>query len=221
MSHCRAEPENRPVSLAPPDEDLMSAYARGHLASFETLYARHRAGLYRFVRRLLGPAAGTQADEVYQDTWLRVIQSRERWAPQGASFRTWLYTLAHHRAVDCLRRSGRECPLDDGGDGEAPPWEPADAPWAEWPAADGAQEDRLFWRAAGRRLLDCLEHLPAAQKTAFLLHHEDGMALDELAALLGLGFETAKSRLRYAMTKLRRCMGAYLAPGAAPESGAP
>ena len=46
----------------------------------------------------------------------------------------------------------------------------------------------------------------------FLLHHEDGLTLDELARSLELGFETAKSRLRYAMTKLRACMGAYLAP---------
>ena len=49
-----------------------------------------------------------------------------------------------------------------------------------------------------------------AQKTAFLLHHEDGISLDELARALDIGFETAKSRLRYALAKLRTCMGAYL-----------
>ena len=48
------------------------------------------------------------------------------------------------------------------------------------------------------------------QKTVFLLHHDDGVPVEELARALGLGFETAKSRLRYAMTKLRTCMGAYL-----------
>ena len=49
--------------------------------------------------RLLGAALAAQTDEVFQDTWLRVVQSRERWAPQGATFRTWLYTLAHHRVI--------------------------------------------------------------------------------------------------------------------------
>jgi RNA polymerase sigma-70 factor (ECF subfamily) len=52
--------------------------------------------------------------------------------------------------------------------------------------------------------------LPSAQKTTFLPHHEDGIALDELARELEIGMETAKSRLRYAMSKLRTCMGAYL-----------
>jgi RNA polymerase sigma-70 factor (ECF subfamily) len=68
----------------------------------------------------------------------------------------------------------------------------------------------VFWRRAGAKLLECLEELPLAQKTAFLLHHEDGITLDEIARALGVGFETAKSRLRYALVKLRTCMGAYL-----------
>ena len=63
-----------------------------------------------------GATAATQADEVFQDTWLRVVHAKERYVPQGASFRTWLFTLAHHRAIDVLRRSGREVALpgDDG-----------------------------------------------------------------------------------------------------------
>ena len=140
----------------PSDDLLMRAYAAGDAAAFERLYARHQAALYRFVHRLLGRDAATQADEVFQDTWLRAIQARHGWQPQGASFRTWLFTLAHHRAVDCL------------------------------------------------------EGLPVAQKTAFLLVHEDGLSMEELARALDVGFETAKTRLRYAMSKLRTCMGAYL-----------
>ena len=92
----------------PDDDQLMRRFAAGDARAFERLYLRHEAGLHRFVRRLLGPLAATQADEVFQDTWERVMAARERWQPQGASFRTWLFTLAHHRAVDCLRRSGRE-----------------------------------------------------------------------------------------------------------------
>jgi RNA polymerase sigma-70 factor (ECF subfamily) len=193
----------------PTDDDLMRAFAAGDARAFDALYARHQAALYRFVRRLMGTAAATQADEVFQDTWLRLIQARTRWQPQGAAFRTWLFTLAHHRAIDCLRRGGREVsttPDDDDGE----PWEPAGDAWSGWPAPEA--EDRAFWRAAGQRLLDCLEALPLAQKTAFLLHHEDGLGVAELAAALEVGFETAKTRLRYAMSKLRTCMGAYL-PG--------
>lgn len=189
----------------------MRAFAAGDGAAFEQLYARHQAALYRFVRRLLGSAAGTQADEVFQDTWMRAIQARHSWSPQGATWRTWLFTLAHHRAVDCLRKLGREISIDrDETESEVQPWEPAAAAWSNWPAASADAQDQVFWRAAGQRLLDCLDGLPLAQKTVFLLHHEDGLAVDELARALEVGFETAKTRLRYAMSKLRTCMGAYL-----------
>ncbi len=204
----------------PDDDALMRAFAQGDARAFERLYERHQAALYRFVRRVLGREAATQADEVFQDTWLRVVGARERWSPQGAVFRTWLFTLAHHRAIDLLRKSGREVALDgDAGDGdERAPWQPAvDLPaWQAWPAASAAVEDQAFWRAAGQRLLGCLDALPAVQRSAFLLHHEDGLALDELARALEVGFETAKSRLRYAMSKLRTCMGAYLPQGQQP-----
>ncbi len=192
----------------PTDDELMRAFAGGDAAAFESLYARHQAALYRFVRRLLGSSAATQADEVFQDTWLRAIQARHSWQPQGAAWRTWLFTLAHHRAVDCLRKTGREISMES--DQDLAPWEPDAQPWAGWPAAQSSAEDLAFWRAAGQRLLDCLDGLPLAQKTVFLLHHEDGLSVDELARALELGFETAKTRLRYAMSKLRSCMGAYL-----------
>jgi RNA polymerase sigma-70 factor (ECF subfamily) len=199
----------------PTDDALMAAYAVGDAGAFERLYARHQAGLYRFVRRLGGAALGAQVDEVFQDTWLRVVHARTRWEPQGASFRTWLFTLAHHRVIDLLRRSGREVALDafDAEGGE--PWQPDAPAWQHWPAPPGAaphSEELAFWRRAGERLLQCLEQLPLPQRSAFLLHHDDGLPLDEVARALEVGFETAKTRLRYAMSKLRTCMGAYLAP---------
>lgn len=201
----------------PSDDALMAAYARGDARAFELLYTRHSAGLYRYVRRLLGPARAAQADEVFQDTWLRVVRARASWQPQGASFRTWLYTLAHHRAIDLLRQGGREVSVDafEGDDGE--PWQPAAEAWSHWPAPAAGGEDRVFWRRAGERLLHCLDELPLPQRGAFLLHHDDGLSLAEVAQALEVGFETAKTRLRYAMSKLRTCMGAYLAPLERPE----
>jgi RNA polymerase sigma-70 factor (ECF subfamily) len=192
------------------DDALMRAYAQGDARAFGRLYARHHAALYRFVRRVLGQANIAQADEVFQEAWLRVVRARQRWSPRGATFRTWLFTLAHHCAIDVLRRSGREVSMDAEDDDSAP-WQPQAVLWQGWPAAGAdAVEDGAFWRAAGVRLLECLEALPPAQRGAFLLHHEDGLSLADLAAALEVGFETAKSRLRYAVAKLRTCMGAYM-----------
>ena len=150
----------------------------GDAAAFEQLYARHQAALYRFVRRLLGAPLSAQTDEVFQDTWLRVVHARERWEPQGATFRTWLFTLAHHRVIDLLRKSGREVSLDAfEGEGDEP-WQPDAEAWQHWPAPAGAApqgDDLAFWRRAGEKLLFCLEQLPLAQRSAFLLHHDDGL----------------------------------------------
>jgi RNA polymerase sigma-70 factor (ECF subfamily) len=189
-----------------PDEELMLAYARGDAAAFDLLYARHEAGLYRFVRRLLGAALSAQADEVFQDAWLRIVAARASFRPQGAAWRTWAFTIAHNAAMDRLRVAGREVSVEREDDGdEALDWLQARAG-----RLAPSSEDQAFWRAAGAQLLHCLDGLPAAQRAAFLLHHEDGASVEDLAQRLALPFETAKSRLRYALKKLRGCMGAYL-----------
>lgn len=191
------------------DEQLMLAYAEGDVAAFDVLYARNESALYRFVRRLLGAPLAAQADEVFQETWMRIVSARQTFTPQGAKWRTWAFTIAHNAAMDRLRVSGREVTVQDAGaqdDGD-------DA--LDWIAGKlelthPSSEDTAFWRAAGKQLLHCLDELPDAQRAAFLLHHEDGASVEDLAQRLGLQFETAKSRLRYALQKLRGCMHQYL-----------
>ncbi len=191
------------------DEDLMRKFCAGDMSSFELLYARHEKPLYRYVRRVMGSALAMHVEDVFQDTWMRLVDGRNGWqARDNASFKTWLYTLAHHRAIDLLRKDGREISVDDG-------WleSDAEAPWQLWPASSAEQpEQQAFWRKAGQQLLDCLDGLPALQRAAFLLHHDDGLSLEEITQVLSAEFETVKSRLRYALSKLRICMGAYMQP---------
>ena len=191
------------------DEELMRKFCAGETHVFQLLYARHEQSLYRYVRRLLGNSEALQAEDVFQDTWMKLVDARHSWQPrENATFKTWLYTLAHHRAIDVLRKSGREISVDDG-------WALGDSqePWQLWPASSAEQpEQQAFWRKAGQQLLDCLEGLPALQRAAFLLHHDDGLTLDEITQVIDAEFETVKSRLRYALSKLRACMGAHIKP---------
>ena len=196
-----------PARAELPDENLMLAYAAGDAAAFDQLYARHEAALYRFVRRLLGAAGSGQADEVFQDVWLRIVAARASFKPQGATWRTWAFTIAHNAAMDRLRVSGREIGVAAEDDGD----DPLDWLMAQAGRLAPSSEDHAFWRAAGAQLLHCLDALPHEQRAAFLLHHEDGASVEDLAQRLALPFETAKSRLRYALKKLRGCMGHYLA----------
>lgn len=189
----------------------MQQYCAGDASAFETLYRRHELALHRYLCRLLGRAGEHLAHEVQQDTWLKLVNARQSWRQRDdATFKTWLYTLAHHRAIDVLRQSDPEISVDGNDD--------ASLAWALWPAATSDQpEQRAFWRRAGQQLLDCLDTLPVAQRSAFLMHHEEGLSLADMSALLQVEFETLKSRLRYALGKLRQCMGAYLAPMAMPS----
>src|SRR5690606_18056098 len=125
---------------------------QGDTAAFDALYVRHEAALYRFVRRLLGPRLAAQADEVFQDTWLRIVTARASFRPQGAAWRTWAFTIAHNAAMDRLRVSGREVTLEREEDGE----EPLEWLMAHLDQVAPSSEDHAFWRAAGAQLLHCL-----------------------------------------------------------------
>jgi RNA polymerase sigma-70 factor (ECF subfamily) len=190
----------------PSDDDLMLRYAQGDAAAFDELYARHEGAMFRFVRRVLGTDLAAQADEVFQDSWLKIINARQNYQAGAASWKTWAYAIAQNCAIDRLRKSGREVGMPDvAGEDDATDWIEARAGMTQ-PSA----EDTAFWRKAGQQLLHCLDELPPEQRSVFLLHHEEGTSLDDMVELLGVGFEAVKSRLRYAMKKLRGCMGEHL-----------
>jgi RNA polymerase sigma-70 factor (ECF subfamily) len=179
------------------DEQLMIAYRDGDAAAFETLYARHKGPLYRYVLRSV--KAHGEAEELFHDVWLRVIEARERYVTT-ARFTTWLYTIAHNRVVDHWRRRGLTlASLDASNDPDDPPFEPAAAPQDEPQRRADLNEDL-------RRLGVALAALPPAQREVFLLREEAGLSLPEIAEVAGIDLEAAKSRLRYALAKLREAL---------------
>lgn len=165
------------------DEELMLAYGRGDATSFERLYARHKGGLYRY---LLRGSSKAMVDELFQDVWMKVIDSRKRYRAT-AQFNTWLYRIAHNRLVDYYRRQRPQAALDDVQ-------LTSDKPDPQQ-VSESAQLQAEF--DAG------LQQLPEEQRQAFVLQNEAGCSVKELAEITGVDFETAKSRLRYARAKLK------------------
>jgi RNA polymerase sigma-70 factor (ECF subfamily) len=173
------------------DEDLMLRYAGGDLDAFQRLYERHRGGLYRYFLRQSNRSV---AEELFQDVWARVIQSRKRYRPKAA-FKTWLYTLAHNRLVDHWRREGTR-PVAQSASGN-------DCPEIATPDTNPGPQRLVDLRDCLEQLLQLVSGLPDVQRQTFLLRHEAGMSLAEIAAAMSTRAETAKSRLRYAMDRLR------------------
>lgn len=163
----------------------MAAYRGGDARAFDTLYARHRTRLFRFVLRSV--KARAVAEELYQEVWMRVIEARASYAPK-ARFTTWLYTIAHNRLVDHWRKRGLTLVALEGDDVVSSSPDPADHAQA---------------RESLARFAAALEALPALQREAFLLYEESGLSIVEIAAATGANEETAKSRLRYATAKLK------------------
>ena len=183
-----------PAPAATTDEDLMLAYAAGDAAAFDALYARHKGGVYRYLLRQC--RQGGVADELFQDVWMNLIRARASYAPT-AKFTTWLYRLAHNRLIDHYRTSAHLTLVS--ADDEAH----VDA-IAALPGVRGDEPQvRAENRELGERLRAAVAALPPAQREAFLLQQEGGLSLAEIAELTGVGTETVKSRLRYALAKLR------------------
>jgi len=179
------------------DEELMLAYARGDAAAFETLYGRHRAPLFGFVLR--SARTRGEAEELFQDIWMRAIEARMRYQPT-ARFTTWLYTIAHNRLVDHWRAKGLSLVSLDAHDDD-------DGPAIDPPAPPSAEPHEVVLAARSRdRLVAAIGALPLAQREAFLLHAEGGLSVAEIAQATGSNVEAAKSRLRYAMNKLHEAI---------------
>lgn len=184
------------------DEALMLLFAGGDVQAFEELYRRHELKVWRYLQRNLGNHA--TADELLQDVWFAVARSAPGYRPT-ARFTTWLLTLAHNRLVDALRATRhheRLSTVADGLDGLS---------LIDQIAADSQTEplERAQSQQHAAALLSAVEQLPPEQRQTFLLHAEGGLTLEEIAGVTGTGFETVKSRLRYARSKLRQLLQEY------------
>ena len=164
------------------DEALMLAYQRGDTAAFDSLYHRHKDGLFAFLYRSCARRA--VVEELAQDAWMAVINSAPGYRTE-ARFKTWLYQIAHNRLVDFWRRR----------DNQHPGLENVPEPATE---TNPEAADELTGQ-----LMSAIGQLPNEQRDALLLR-EQGFSQREIASITRCPEETVKSRLRYARAQLRR-----------------
>lgn len=177
--------------------ELMQRYCAGDQKAFRLLYSRYRAPLRRLITRLAGNT--DEADEIFQEVWTAVIYGRRSYRPT-AKFSTYLFSIVHRRLQDRQRRYGRRAAaFDDSG----PPPVPEDIVDDLTILPESCAHNAQLQQA----LLLAIDALPPLQREVFLLKAETDMNLEEIAAATGAKVEATKSRLRYAVVRLRAQLG--------------
>jgi RNA polymerase sigma-70 factor, ECF subfamily len=186
------------------DEALMEAFRDGDARAFERLVAKHQRGVYNFLLRSVRDGARTE--ELLQEVFLRVVRSKQRYE-RTAKFTTWLYSIARNLCVDESRRARfrNHASLDaerrgkDGDGGQT---------LLSTLAADEVPTDEAALAGSLReRLAAAVDRLPEDQREVFLLRQLAGLSFREIGETVGIPENTVKSRMRYALEKLRGDLG--------------
>lgn len=204
---------NRAVSSAPPDassadlaegatsdEDLMLAFRDGDAVAFEQLVTRHKRGLYNFLLRSVHDRS--RSEEMLQEVFLRVIRAKDRYQ-RTARFTTWIYTIARNLCVDESRRQKfrRTLPLEakrrgrGGDDGQSI----LDVTEAQQVGIDAESEAPKV----RERVAAAIDGLPDDQREVFMMRQFGGLSFKQIGEAVGAPENTVKSRMRYALEKLR------------------
>ncbi|MEC4727017.1 sigma-70 family RNA polymerase sigma factor [Shewanella sp. D64] len=174
----------------------MSQYAQGDTSAFESLYQKHKGGLYRYFVRQIGDIQ--LAEDLYQETWGRVIKAAASYET-SAKFTTWLYRIAHNLLIDHVR-AVKPVDLFSEAFNE-------DQDVDSFLPSDTQTPDTQFEEGVKAKLLKhCISLLPTVQKEALLLNMEAGFTAGVISEVVGISLEASKSRIRYANQSLKTCV---------------
>jgi len=180
------------------DEVLMVRYQKGDVRAFEILLTRHRRPVFNFILRFVG--SRETAEDLLQEAFLRVVKGAENYQRQ-AKFTTWLYTIARNLCVDHSRRmkhrraQSLDAPLSSNSD--------SGSLLDVVPGKDLPSDRRAGSSQLGARMKDAIQGLAEPQREVFLMREFLDMPFKQIADVVGVPENTVKSRMRYALEKLR------------------
>jgi RNA polymerase sigma-70 factor, ECF subfamily len=195
LAHSGVPPEPDPIRR---DEVLMATVAAGDHSAFAVLARTESPRLLRFTRSLLAPA---EAEEVVQETLLRLWQQAETWQPKGR-VSTWLHHVAYRLCIDRLRRRRPSIGIDEVQDDLE---DPSPAP-----------DQRLIRVAEAGAVRAAIAQLPDRQRVAILLCHFQELSQAEAAAIMAIGEEAYESLLARGRRRLRALLADLSAMGETP-----
>lgn len=181
-----------------PDEQLMEHYRNGNVDAFTVLYQRNKTALYRYFLRQTGNN-NSAAEELSQEVWTNIIRSRQGYTAE-AKFTTFLFHIAHNKLVDYYRRYTNR-PHENTE--FSPDCDTAGSP--QYHPDKQAESSQIR-----QRILTLVQSLPQDQREVFILKEDAGLSVEQIAHVTAVNAETAKSRLRYAMNKIREGLKEFL-----------
>ena len=188
------------------DEMLMVRYQRGERKAFVELVRRHNRPIYNFVLRQL--RVPSVAEDVTQDVFMRLVQNAAEFKHE-ARFLTWLYAIARNLCIDQLRKlSHRRHPSLDQPSGDQ-----ADAQLLGDAVADpnprASAERNALSSEVRSSIVKAVDSLPDDQREVFLLREVANLPFRDIAEITGAGENTVKSRMRYALDRLKDALSDF------------
>jgi len=171
---------------------LLAAVAKGDRRAFDGSTPRPRAKLYGVVLRIL--RRGDLADEVIQETYLKIWTSAGQFNPSLATPITWMVAIARNRAIDLIRKR-TEVSIEEESDAMDVAAETSD------PLAGRELTEEL------KRLLACMGKLDGERQRLVLLAYYSGWTREQLAAKFDKPVNTIKTWLRRSLVEIRECLG--------------
>jgi RNA polymerase sigma-70 factor (ECF subfamily) len=187
------------------DEALMVRYQQGEVRAFEILLQRHRKPIYNFIFRFVG--SRELAEDLMQDTFLRVIKGAANYK-RKAKFTTWLYTIARNLCVDQSRRKKHrnhkslDAPFKSGDGNSGTLLDVV-------PGSEMASDRKTVSRELHQKMHHAIRKLSEQQREVFLMREFLDMPFKQIADVVGVPENTVKSRMRYALEKLRLELDEY------------
>lgn len=174
------------------DDILMQRVAEGDMQAFRRLVTAHQPRLLRFARRML-PTDRTLAEDVVQETFVRLWRARSHYRPTG-QLGCFLLKIVRNLCLDAVRELSPTLSLETA---------------ENLPAAGGSLHEQAEARALANAVRRAVLELPELQRSVFVLSHYEGLTYAEIAQTLECPVGTVASRKRLAVEALRRRLGSW------------
>jgi len=179
------------------DYELIQGFINGEQSCFEQIIKRHKNKVFAYISLYIRDQA--LAEDIFQDTFMKVIQSVKGGKYQdNGKFISWVMRIAHNLIIDHFRRIKQMNTIsNDEYDSDL---------FNSRKLADSTVEDDMIKRQIQKDIRKMISHLPDDQREVVILRHYAGLSFKEIAEITDVSINTALGRMRYALINMRKIM---------------